>query len=448
VSWEASLPDGHYTFVSPQVERLFGYPLSDWQRPGFWASCLHPEDLAGAQHARDEAIGGGLEYSYEYRLRNHAGDYLWVEEIGSVVRDDDSGVRVAMRGILLDISQRKAAESEIQHLAFYDPLTGLPNRRLLLDRLDKLVGARPHGIEHGAVVFIDLDNFKTLNDTFGHDMGDLLLREAAQRLQAAVRKNDLVARLGGDEFVVLLKGGRETLDVFRRNTEVVAEKILAAMDRPYQLRGHEHHSTASIGIYVFDPEADSVSDMLKRADLAMYESKAAGRNGIRFFEPEMQATLSRRAALENSLRNALRRQEFVLHYQPQVRDGSELMGVESLLRWQHPEHGLLSPGEFIELAEDSGLIVPIGMWAIETACRQLVRWAVEPATAALTIAVNVSARQFMHDLFVEQVLEVVRRTGANPRRLRLELTESLLMDSRSTAASCATWRPIRSTRRS
>ncbi len=429
VSWEASLPDGQYTFVSPQVERLFGHPVSAWHEPGFWNAHVHPEDLPGAQHARDEAIGGGVEFSYEYRLKNNAGVYLWVEEIGTAARDDAAGSEHgAMRGILLDISQRKEAESEIQHLAFYDPLTGLPNRRLWLDRLHKLVDASPHSVEHGAVVFIDLDNFKTLNDTHGHDMGDLLLKEAAFRLQTAVRKNDLVARLGGDEFVVLLKGGRETMEAFRRNAEMVAEKIRAVMDTPYRLRGNEHHSTVSIGIYIFDTAIDSVSDMLKRADLAMYQSKAAGRNAICFFAPEMQDTLSRRAVLEASLRSALRRQQFLLYYQPQVDGDGKLLGFETLLRWQHPELGLLSPGEFIELAEETGLIVPIGMWAIDTACRQLAIWAGDTTHAGLTLSVNVSVRQFRHEQFVDHVLEIVRRHRINPRQLTLELTESLLVD--------------------
>ncbi len=429
VSWEARLPDGHYTFVSPQVERLSGYPVSHWHEPGFWAAHVHPDDIAAVQHARDEAIGGGLEYSYEYRLRKLNGDYLWVEEIGSVVREEADSAPEAMRGILLDISQRKQAESEIQHLAFYDPLTGLPNRRLWLDRLHKLVDASPHSVEHGAVVFIDLDNFKTLNDTFGHDIGDLLLKEAAHRLQSAVRKNDLVARLGGDEFVVLLKGGREAPEVFRRNAEMVAEKIRAAMDRPYRLGGTEHHSSASLGVYVFDTANDSVSEMLKRADLAMYQSKAAGRNAICFFEPEMQVSLSRRAVLEASLRSALRQQQFELHYQPQVTDGGELLGFETLLRWRHPTLGLLAPAEFIRLAEETGLIVPIGMWAIDIACRRLHSWSSDPARAQLTLSVNVSVRQFRHERFVDHVLEIVRRNPIDPSRLRLELTESLLVDN-------------------
>ncbi len=427
VSWEATLPDGDYSYVSPQAERLFGFGAADWHQRGFWRSHVHADDIDDVQRARDEAIGGGMEYSCEYRMRNNNGDYLWVEEIGSVV-DDSSGAHAALRGILLDITQRKAAESEIQRLAFYDPLTGLPNRRLLLDRLHKLVDASPHSVEHGAIVFIDLDNFKTLNDDLGHETGDLLLKEVAQRLLVAVRKSDLVARLGGDEFVVLLKSGRETLDVFTRNVEMVAEKVLAMLDRPYKLDAHEHHSSASIGIYVFDTGSDSVSEMLKRADLAMYQSKAAGRNGIRFFEPEMQVRLSRRAQLESDLRAALRKGEFVLHHQPQVAESGALIGFEALLRWQHPEQGLVGPADFIHVAEETGLIVPIGMWVLQKACEQLVAWAGRPETAKLRLAINVSARQFRHPMFVEHTLEIVRRSGVNPRRLRMELTESLLVD--------------------
>ncbi len=427
MSWEATLPDGDYSYVSPQAERLFGFGSAEWHQRGFWRSHVHSDDIDVVQRARDEAIGGGIEYSCEYRICNSSGDYLWVEEIGSAV-DDSDGAHVALRGILLDITQRKAAESEIQRLAFYDPLTGLPNRRLLLDRLHKLVDASPHSVEHGAIVFIDLDHFKTLNDNLGHETGDLLLKEVARRLQAAVRRSDLVARLGGDEFVVLLKSGRETLEMFRQNVERVAEKVLAMLGRPYTLAAHEHHGSASIGIYVFDARCDTVSEMLRRADLAMYQSKAAGRNGIRFFEPEMQVMLSRRAQLEADLRSALRKGEFALHYQPQVADSGAVIGFEALLRWRHPEQGLVAPADFIHVAEETGLIVPIGMWVLQKACEQLLAWAGRPETAALKLAINVSARQFRHPLFVEHTLEILRRSGVKPQRLRMELTESLLVD--------------------
>ncbi len=433
VSWEALMPDGDYSYVSPQAERLFGFLPAEWLQRGFWRRHVHADDIDAVLRAREEAVGGGMEYSCEYRMRNSSGDELWVEEIGSVVDNGHGqagslGRTMALRGILLDITQRKAAESEIQRLAFYDPLTGLPNRRLLLDRLQKLIDARPRETEHGAIVFIDLDNFKTLNDSLGHETGDLMLKEVAQRLQVAVRKSDLVARLGGDEFVVLLESGHEPLDAVTRNADTVAEKILASLDRPYQLDGGEHHGSASIGIYVFDSHSDTVSEMLKRADLAMYQSKAAGRNSIRFFEPEMQVMLSRRAQLEASLRSALRRNEFLLRSQPQVTDTGRLLGFELLLRWQHPELGLLGPADFISVAEETGLIVPIGNWVLQKACEQLVAWAGRPETEKLRLSVNVSARQFRDPMFVEHSLEIIRRTGVNPRRLRMELTESLLVD--------------------
>lgn len=429
VSWESVLPDGDYSYVSPQVERMFGFGAAEWLQRGFWRRHVHQDDIDGVLRARDEAIGGGMEYSCEYRFRHRSGGELWVEEIGNVVGEVTvHGQPTALRGILLDVTQRKAAESEIQRLAFYDSLTGLPNRRLLLDRLHKLADASVHTPSRGAILFIDLDNFKTLNDNLGHETGDLLLKEVAQRLQSSVRKSDLVARLGGDEFVVLLENGVEQLDVVTRHVEMVAEKILAALDRPYPLNGSEHHGSASIGVYVFDTSRDTVSEMLKRADLAMYQSKVAGRNSIRFFKPEMQIKLSQRAQLEVDLRGALRRGEFVLRYQPQVEESGKLLGFEVLLRWQHPEQGLIAPSNFIHVAEETGLIVPIGMWVLQQACERLVAWSQRPETAALRLSVNVSARQFRHPMFVEQVLEVLQRTGANPGRLRMELTESLLVD--------------------
>ena len=427
VSWEASLPDFQYSFVSPQAERLFGYPISEWLWAGFWKAHVHEEDAENVALARAAAITGPGEYSCEYRLRNRSGEQVWVEEIGSVIRTGSDG-DATLRGIILDVGQRKAAEAEIQQLAYYDPLTGLPNRRMLLDRLHKLVDPGRIDSEPGALVFIDLDNFKTLNDTHGHDMGDLLLKEAARRLTATVRRNDIVARLGGDEFVVVLKGSRETHEAFHRHAEVVAEKILAVLDRPYQLNGIDHHSSASLGIYVFNTGADTVTDMLQRADLAMYQAKAAGRNAIRFFEPDMQSKVSRRTALESGLRNALRQQEFRLFYQPQMTDRGELLGFEILLRWQHPERGLVDPSEFIAVAEETGMIVPIGMWVVRCAAEKLVAWSHDPRLAGLTLSVNVSARQFRDDHFVDQVLQILRDTGVPHRRMNMELTESLLVD--------------------
>ncbi|PKO26015.1 MAG: diguanylate cyclase, partial [Betaproteobacteria bacterium HGW-Betaproteobacteria-9] len=327
-----------------------------------------------------------------------------------------------------DITQRKEAEEEIRELAFYDQLTHLPNRRLLMDRLQRALASASRSQRAGGLLFIDLDNFKTLNDTFGHDHGDLLLREVAQRLGTCIRDGDTVARLGGDEFVVMIEDLSTNLQEAAEAARVVSEKILAALDVPYQLAGHEHHSTPSIGVTLFAERPQGVDELLKQADIAMYQAKAAGRNTVRFFDPEMQNVLTNRASLEMDLRQALVEGQFLLYYQPQVDAAGRITGAEALVRWRHPLRGIVSPAEFIPLAEDTGLILPLGQWVMETACRQLVRWGSRAETAALTLAVNVSARQFRQEHFVDQVLTTLRQSGTTAERLELELTESLLLD--------------------
>ncbi len=327
-----------------------------------------------------------------------------------------------------DITSRKAAAEEINNLAFYDLLTQLPNRRLLLDRLKQALASSTRNDRHGALLFIDLDNFKTLNDTLGHDIGDQLLQQVARRLATCVREGDTVARLGGDEFVVMLEDLGRNAQEAAAQTEIVGEKMLATLSQAYQLGSAEHRSTASIGATLFMDHQGTIDDLLKRADLAMYQAKAAGRNTLRFFDPEMQAVVTTRAALEADLREAVVTGQFLIHYQAQVVGEGRLTGAEALLRWQHPERGLMPPAEFIALAEETGLILPLGQWVLETACAQLATWAGRPGMAHLTVAVNVSARQFRHRDFVEEVLAVLGRTGANPQRLKLELTESLLVD--------------------
>ncbi|MFZ2853455.1 MAG: EAL domain-containing protein, partial [Rhodocyclaceae bacterium] len=330
---------------------------------------------------------------------------------------------------LTDITQRKATENEIKHLAFYDPLTRLPNRRLLLDRLQHALSSSARNERAGALLFIDLDNFKTLNDTLGHDKGDLLLQGVAERLLASVRDGDTVARLGGDEFVVMLEGLSAEEEEAAAQTETIGEKILAALNQTYDLAGHEYHSSPSIGITLFSGHESSIEELLKRADLAMYQSKAAGRNTMHFFDPEMQSIVNTRAVLETDLREAVRDKQFVLYYQPQVDGSGKPTGAEALVRWQHPTRGLVLPTEFIPLAEETGLILPLGHWVLETACHQLAAWAHDPATAPLCISFNVSAAQYRQTDFVAQVLKVLADTDANPQRLKLELTESLLLDN-------------------
>ncbi len=263
-------------------------------------------------------------------------------------------------GTFTDITLRKAAEKRIFQLAFYDPLTALPNRRLLLDRLEqaRVVGHRIHS--HGAILFIDLDRFKTLNDSQGHDVGDLMLVETAQRLRDCVRESDTVARLGGDEFVVMLESLGEESEQAMTQARTVGEKILDALSRPYSLNGYEHHGSSSIGITLFKGDDASVDELLKHADTAMYEAKDAGRNTLRFFDPAMQAALETRIAMETDLRRALTDGQLVLYYQPQVDSARRVVGAEALLRWQHPQRGLVMPASFIPLAEETGLIVPIG----------------------------------------------------------------------------------------
>ncbi len=330
-------------------------------------------------------------------------------------------------GSYLDITERKLAEEKIYELAFYDPLTGLPNRRLLIDRLKQVLVSRARSGKHGALLFVDLDNFKTLNDTLGHDIGDLLLKQVAQRLVSCVREGDTVARLGGDEFVVVLEDLSEIAQEAAAQVKIVGEKLLAALNRIYQLAGTEYRNTSSIGVTLFIDHQGSMDELLRHADLAMYQAKAAGRNTLCFFEPEMQVAAMSRAALETDLHSAFEDKQFILYYQPQIVGADRLTGAEVLLRWQHPQRGIVSPADFIPLAEETGLILPLGHWVLFSACQQLVAMAADPGMEHLTLAVNVSARQFRLPNFVEEVLAILAHTGANPYRLKLELTESLLV---------------------
>ena len=332
-------------------------------------------------------------------------------------------------GSQLDITERKAAEEKIEHLAFFDALTELPNRRLQADRLQQAMAASARSKKYGALLFLDLDNFKTLNDTLGHEIGDLLLQQVAQRLLGCVRKGDTVARLGGDEFVVILQDLSQNAEEAAAQTEGIGEKIRATLNEPYTLAGETQLSTPSIGITLFADHDESVDELMKRADLALYQAKAAGRNTLRFFDPDMQAMVLARASLDADLREAVLKEQFILHYQPQVDATAGVIGAEALLRWQHPRRGMVLPSEFISRAEDTGLILTLGHWVLKTAIAQLVAWAARPETAHLVLAVNVSIRQFGMPEFVDEVLALVDGIGADPRKLKLELTESLLMEN-------------------
>jgi len=344
----------------------------------------------------------------------------------TAVKGDDGAVTNYI-GTHTDITERKQAEENINKLAFFDQLTGLPNRTLLLDRLNRTSASSTRSGKYGALILIDLDNFKTLNDTLGHDMGDLLLQLVSQRLTECVRDEDTVARLGGDEFVVMLVNLNQVDEVAANEAKAVCEKILLSLNQTYHLKQNVCHSTPSIGATLFKGQDISIDDLLKQADLAMYESKEAGRNTINFFDPVMQAIVIARAALEAGLRTAITHKQFLLYYQPQIAGEGRIIGAEALIRWQHPQRGMVSPAEFIPLAEATGLILQVGQWVLETACTQLAEWASQPGFTNLTLSVNVSAHQFRQPDFINQVLEVLNKTGANPQRLKLELTESLLV---------------------
>ena len=331
--------------------------------------------------------------------------------------------------VVEDITELKAQAAHIEQLAFYDPLTGLPNRSLLRDRVRQVLTHSTRHKNHGAILFIDLDNFKALNDTKGHNIGDLLLIEVAKRLLDCVRNSDTVARMGGDEFVVVLEElDEDTLQAVAQAQDI-GEKVLASLNQPFNLQGFEHYCSASIGISLFRDNEIGMDNLFRHADTAMYQAKTSGRNTLRFFDPDMQASLEARATLEADLRHALSQQQFKLFFQIQVNAANHPIGAEALLRWLHPERGLVSPLQFIPLAEDTGLILPIGQWVLETACAQIKAWETNPLACELQLAVNVSARQFHQLDFVEQVREALEKTGADPARLKLELTESVVLDN-------------------
>lgn len=368
----------------------------------------------------------GEPQSGELGMVHRDGTLFWVLLQATVVTTPRG--KPVYRIVLSDVTARKTADEKIRNLAFYDPLTHLPNRRLLMDRLEVALAASLRYQRKGALLFIDLDGFKTINDTLGHLQGDMLLEQVAARLSTCVRDGDTVARLGGDEFVVMLEHLSEEVFVAATEAEIVGKKILNTLDHLYPLSPAPCRITCSIGIALFgvDPH-ETLGEPMKRADLAMYQAKAGGRNRLRFFDPQMQAVVTTRLALEKDLREAMTLGQFRLHYQPQMEGNSHLAGVEALVRWQRPSFGLVLPAEFIPLSEETGLILALGHWVLEVACAQLALWAQRPALAHLTIAVNVSARQLHQSGFVQEVLRVLEDSGANPQRLKLELTESLMV---------------------
>ncbi len=363
---------------------------------------------------------------FEMQRVRSDGTVQWASISGEPIFDDQ-GQFTGYRGVARNITERKRAEAEIARLAFYDELTGLPNRRLLQDRLQQSMRQSVRDGKHSALLFLDLDNFKAINDSMGHDWGDHLLSQVSMRLSGCVRASDTVARLGGDEFVVVLQGLDGAPERAAAMAEVVAHKIIAALGQPYQLGGRTLYSTPSIGIALFQGQETPVSELLQHADLAMYQAKSRGRNTLCFFDASMQAAANARSALETDMRAGLQRDEFLLHYQRVVDAQGAVLGAEALVRWQHPQRGMVPPGEFIGVAEQTGLIVPLGQLVLRLACQQLACWARDDACAHWTLAVNVSAQEFRHPGFVQQVLDALAHAEVDPRQLKLELTESLLL---------------------
>ena len=412
--------------VNAAFSRITGYSAQEaiGQTPRLLQSGRH--DAAFYTDMRTTLERDGL-WQDEIWNRRKSGE-VYPEWLTISAVKNEAGQTTHYVAIFSDISSRKEAEGQIQHLAFYDPLTQLPNRRLMMDRLEQAITASVRSQRQNALLFVDLDNFKTINDTLGHALGDQMLEQVAMRLSHSVRDGDTVARLGGDEFVVMLEDLSEYTVEAASQAEAVAEKIRQALNQSYAIGDGNPMGSTSIGVALFGGgQVDAVDAPIKRAELAMYQAKASGRNMVRFFDPQMQAVVTAHAMLETDLREALALGQFALHYQAQVVGDGRLTGAEALVRWTHPVRGNVPPVEFIPLAEETGLILPLGQWVLDAACTQLARWATQASTAELTLAVNVSARQFHHQDFVVQVLGTLERTGANPKRLKLELTESLLV---------------------
>ncbi|WP_324779109.1 sensor domain-containing protein [Thiobacillus sedimenti] len=426
-SWEWHVDTDTVTW-SDELFRIFQLAPGDGA-PSFaeQSRLYHPEDTERLRALVDDAVRSGTPYEIELRVIRKDGE-MRVCLARAVAEMGPDGRARYLVGSLQDITERKRSEEAIHQLAFYDPLTGLPNRRMLQDRLHTAIVDSARSGRFGALLMLDLDHFKTINDTGGHPLGDHLLQDVAHRLRRGLREGDAVARLGGDEFVVILEelGGQSEEAAIQART--IAEKIRLDLSQPYSLQGKECHSTVSIGISLFQAGSENIQDLLQQGDLALYKAKAAGRNTTSFYEPAMQAALEQRFSLEADLRQALKLHQLQLYHQIQVDVTGRPFGAEALLRWQHPERGFVTPDHFIPLAEESGLILPIGLWVLETACAQLKAWAGNPATCDLTLAVNVSARQFRQADFVAAVESIIQASGACPSRLKLELTESVAMD--------------------
>ncbi|HEX8788775.1 MAG TPA: EAL domain-containing protein [Telluria sp.] len=426
--WDWDLVTGD-VYYSERWWNMLGYRNGEGlEDPGTWRRLMHRDDDAMmVGYLQDLLPGQSESWSVEFRLRHRDGHYVPVLSRGYVLRDA-AGKAVRISGVNTDLTERKQTERRIYELAYFDYLTGLPNRRFLIEELDHVLARSQRSGHYGALLYLDLDNFKLLNDTMGHDLGDMLLRQAAQRLRCTVRHSDQLARLGGDEFVVVLENLGLSLRGASAEADLVVAKILAALAQPYQLGSLLFKSSASIGITLFDGQDTNIETLLKQADLAMYRAKADGRNGARYFDPGMQDVADRRAAFEAAIRNGLSLGEFRLFCQPQFDCRGRLVGAEVLVRWQRDEDEVIGPDHFIGFAEESGLILPLGEHVLKESCRALARWRRDPVLGRLKLAVNVSVHQMRDPDFPAMVVDTLDGTGARAERLCLELTESVFAE--------------------
>jgi diguanylate cyclase (GGDEF)-like protein/PAS domain S-box-containing protein len=416
-----STPEGRYINVNPAMAHMLGYDSPE----ELVASITDISQQVYVDHEHREELtrllrDGGMVKNFECEVYRKDGSKMWFSANVRAVSED--GVLVGYEGTNEDINARKVAEERVQYLAYYDALTGLPNRTLLQDRLTKLLADAHRQKYKIALLFLDLDRFKDINDSLGHSVGDLLLKEVAERLKRWGREQDTVARLGGDEFLIALTHITDTSDA-----AVAAERLMDAMTAEFVIQGHSLHVSCSIGVSIFPEHSADCETLIKNADAAMYRAKDSGRNNFRFFTEDMNAQAVERLSLENSLRSALAKQQLFLMYQPEMDIATgRITGLEALLRWQHPELGLVPPDKFIRIAENSGLILPIGEWVLRTACSQARKWQDE-GLPVVSVAVNVSAVQFRQENFCELIRKVLHESGLAPQYLELELTESLLL---------------------